>query len=132
MANELMSKEQYKMSAFFNQRVIFTVLASIATLSPTFAAPIVLKETFTHTGNHFYGNTSHVLRELPAPTLGDVTGFCSKQCMYDLQCNGFEVCTLSGGSQSCRLANGASKGSLEFQAGEICHYYDLVRYLILI
>uniref|UniRef100_K1QR97 Ficolin-1 n=1 Tax=Magallana gigas TaxID=29159 RepID=K1QR97_MAGGI len=46
--------------------------------------------------------------------------------MYDLQCNGFEVCTLSGGSQSCRLANGASKGSLEFQADEICHYYDLI------
>lgn len=116
------------MSAFFNHRLVFTVLASIAALSPTLAAPIVLKETFTHTGNHFYGNTSHVLRELPAPTLGDVTGFCSKQCMYDLQCNGFEVCTLSGGSKSCRLANGASKGSLEFQAGEICNYYDLVRY----
>lgn len=113
------------MSAFFNHRLVFTVLASIAALSPTLAAPIVLKETFTHTGNHFYGNTSHVLRELPAPTLGDVTGFCSKQCMYDLQCNGFEVCTLSGGSKSCRLANGASKGSLEFQTGEICNYYDL-------
>nr|XP_022294554.1 fibrinogen C domain-containing protein 1-like [Crassostrea virginica] len=82
-------------------------------------------ETFTHTGNYFYSNSSHVLEEILAQTSEDLTEFCSRQCLYNLQCNGFEMCTLSGGSKICRLTNSSNHGSHEFHTFEICRYYPM-------
>ncbi|XP_061192301.1 ficolin-2-like [Saccostrea echinata] len=52
-------------------------------------------------------------------------GFCSRKCIHDLQCNGFELCTLSGGTETCRLTNGGSNGTFGSLTGELCKYYQM-------
>ncbi|XP_048771622.2 fibrinogen-like protein A [Ostrea edulis] len=102
----------------------FTILMFLFSLSKIPAAPLLSQDTFTYIGNSFYSNTSHVRTELSAPLLGDIVGFCSRNCFRDLACYGFELCTLSGGNEICRLTNGVAMGSFDFTAGEICkHYY---------
>ena len=114
------------MELLSGRRISAVFLTFSIVLPLNLAATLLFKETFTHTGNHFYSNSSHVLEEISAPTSEDITGFCSRKCIYNLQCNGFELCSLAGGSEKCRLTNGADKGSLTFQTGEICRYYHMV------
>ncbi|XP_022290455.2 ficolin-3-like isoform X1 [Crassostrea virginica] len=113
------------MELLSGRRISAVFLTFSIVLPLNLAATLLFKETFTHTGNHFYSNLSHVLEEISAPTSEDITGFCSRKCIYNLQCNGFELCSLAGGSEKCRLTNGADKGSLNFQTGEICRYYHM-------
>lgn len=105
----------------------FTILMFLFSLSKIPAAPLLSQDTFTYIGNSFYSNTSHVRTELSAPLLGDIVGFCSRNCFRDLECYGFELCTLSGGNEICRLTNGVAMGSFDFTAGEICKHYYMVR-----